>query len=324
MFKRILALSFLIFVIALMVSMHAFAAENGVITVEKVEIQQGETVAEVKINVTDNPGLIFAKMNVSFDSSLTLIAVADGGIWGHANHPKDKANPYPLYWNNGTVEEDFTENGTIVTLTFSVPENIVAGVYPINLSVVQNSTFNYDDEDVNFNVVNGSITVKSASKISGEMIGAQMRNDGIAGLRFGNKFNVNNSFLTSLTGGNTYNTLGAVFADGISNVSFGTLVIPVFVLEDNSLTATNLTHALCGDMDVADVPCKNIYDYDSDSFTYTAVVTNIPDKFSGGKIVARGYVKYTENAQTVYHYLDTVTASPEDVKTLLEGVWYKD
>ncbi len=140
------------------------ASAAPTITVENVTVQQGTTIVGVKIDAKNNPGLVFAKFNVTFGDALTLTGVTDGGLWGSTNHSNNKVSPYSLYWNNGTAEADFTGNGTIATLTFEIPSDMAAGTYPISLTVVQSSTFNYADEDVEFSVINGGITVTEAPK----------------------------------------------------------------------------------------------------------------------------------------------------------------
>ncbi len=140
------------------------ASQTATITVESVNVVQGTTTVDVKIDAKNNPGLVFAKFNVTFGDFLTLTEVTDGGLWGSTNHSNNKVSPYVLYWNNGTATSDFTADGTIATLTFSIPTDIATGTYPILLSVVQGSTFNYSDEDVEFSVANGGITVTEAPK----------------------------------------------------------------------------------------------------------------------------------------------------------------
>lgn len=138
-------------------------AQNGDITVSTSEITQGETTFDVKINVNNNPGITFAKFKVEFPQELALKNVTDGGIWGSNNHSNNLSSPYTLYWNNGTATSDFTSNGTVATLTFEVAETISVGTYPITVSVVQGSTFNYNDDDVIFNTNSGGIIVKQSS-----------------------------------------------------------------------------------------------------------------------------------------------------------------
>ncbi len=138
------------------------------VSVEGVSGRAGNTV-DVKINLSNNPGVVFAKFNVTFGEELTLTNVVDGGLLGNANHSNNKVSPYILYWNNGTAESDFTGNGTIATLTFKIAEDVEDGVYPVTIQEVSSSTFNFEDETVYFAVKNGNVTV--VSKIIGDVNG---------------------------------------------------------------------------------------------------------------------------------------------------------
>ncbi len=138
------------------------------VSVTGVSGRAGNTV-DVKINVANNPGIVFAKFNVTFGDELTLTNVTDGGLLGNANHSNNKVSPYILYWNNGTATSDFTGNGTIATLTFEIAEDTEDGIYPVTISEVSSSTFNFEDETVYFAVKNGNVTV--VSKIIGDVNG---------------------------------------------------------------------------------------------------------------------------------------------------------
>lgn len=152
-----------------MVTVEEAIDENApCVSVEGVSGRAGNTV-DVKINVANNPGVVFAKFNVKFGEELTLTNVVDGGLLGNANHSNNKVSPYILYWNNGTATSDFTANGTIATLTFEIAENTEDGIYPVTIEEVSSSTFNFEDETVYFAVKNGNVTV--VSKIIGDVNG---------------------------------------------------------------------------------------------------------------------------------------------------------
>lgn len=279
------------------------------ITVATVKAETTATTADVTVKIDNNPGIAGILLKLSYDNDLKLTGITRGNaVSGLAfTLPGTFSNPCNLLWDG---QDSDNTDGTLVTLSFELPTN-ASGSYEVNITYNDGDIYDDNLDNISPTVINGKIVVGSpAREVSGEMLGAQLRTEGVPGLRFATKINVNDKFMTSLTGGDTYDTLGAKFADGVSDVTFGTLAIPLFVLEDNSFKAENLTHALAGDMDIADVICKNVYDYDASSFTYTAVVTEIPEIFAEGKIVARGYVKYTENGKTVYHYFDPVCVAP--------------
>lgn len=137
-------------------------ASEATILVDKVEAVAGET-ASVTINLANNPGIIAMKLLVSFDTDvLTLTKVTDAGVLGTQYHKPEKVSPYTLSWGMDTAEENCTFNGTIVTLEFAVAENAEVGsVIPIEISYDLDNfdIFDFDGNQVEFAVVNGSVTV---------------------------------------------------------------------------------------------------------------------------------------------------------------------
>lgn len=69
-------------------------------------------------------------------------------------------------------------------------------------------------------------------------------------------------------------------------VEFGTLVIPTSVLGDNELTITTPS--------VRKIRAQSLYSQDSEQFTFTGVLTNIPKAQFNRQITARGYFIYTD------------------------------
>lgn len=131
------------------------------IVAESKRTVAGKTV-EIAIKAENNPGLVSMTLRVSFDSSvLTLKNVADGGILGSNSHKPELTSPYTLAWVNDTATENFTENGTIVTLTFEVASDAEIGNYPITVSYDYDNYDIYDKdvELVKFATVNGNIEV---------------------------------------------------------------------------------------------------------------------------------------------------------------------
>ena len=129
---------------------------------EQVVVAAGETAA-VTINLVNNPGIIAMKLIVSFDTDiLTLTNVIDAGVLGTQYHKPEKQSPYTLSWGMDTATENCTINGTVVTLEFSVAEDVEQGTQtPIEITY---DLDNYDICDFNgdkveFAVENGSVTI---------------------------------------------------------------------------------------------------------------------------------------------------------------------
>ena len=157
-FKKILAL----LIAVCMLPLAALALENdAVIRVNGGIAAPGETV-EVTIALENNPGLASAKLLVEFDTSvLTLKAVEDAGVLGTQVHKPELVNPYQLNWANDTATENYTYNGTVVTLTFQVADDALEGDTPITVSYDYDNyeIIDYNMKPVRFDVANGVVTV---------------------------------------------------------------------------------------------------------------------------------------------------------------------
>lgn len=138
----------------------------GSITVGTATGKVGEIVT-VNITTSNNPGIVAMRINISYDSSrLKLVNVADGEVMGggHALFGKDYSeNPFIMLWEDSLATEDHKSNGILATLTFQIIENALAGVSAITAVLDQASTFNVNLEDVEFSVINGSVTITSGS-----------------------------------------------------------------------------------------------------------------------------------------------------------------
>ena len=140
--------------------------QKGSFSVESASGAPGETV-KIAIQMNQNPGIIAARLKVSYDAStLTLLKAEDGGILGeHTFGNNLKANPYTMLWENGTSSENLTGAGAIAVLTFQIAEDAAEGEHDITVSYDPEEVYNVDLKNVTFTVDNGSITVKKASSI---------------------------------------------------------------------------------------------------------------------------------------------------------------
>ena len=131
------------------------------ITVPNITATAGRTV-EVPVIISNNPGVATVRFTVAFnDEYLTLDSVTDGGLLGEEYHSGVYGTPYTFYWENATINENITNNGTIASLRFTVPQNTPAGVYDISLSY-EYSLYDIIDVDMKpvfFSAENGSIEV---------------------------------------------------------------------------------------------------------------------------------------------------------------------
>lgn len=138
----------------------------GIISVTSAVGSPGETVT-VAINLDSNPGIIAARLKVAYHSGvLTLVEAKDGGILGEYLFGGNMAaNPYILTWENGLSDADFTATGTLVYLTFRIAEDAPAGEYPVTVSYEPDDVYNKDLTNVDFDVTQGTVTVKEAEEV---------------------------------------------------------------------------------------------------------------------------------------------------------------
>lgn len=146
------------------VSIDAYSKSVPTIAGEVVSAQPNDTV-KVRINLSNNPGIVSATIYVSFDDSVfSLIKVTDGGLIGAQSHKPELTSPYTLVWVNDTATKNYTSNGTIATLYFKVRNTATYGkTYPITICY---NYENYDvyDKDINiirFQTINGAVKVSN-------------------------------------------------------------------------------------------------------------------------------------------------------------------
>lgn len=137
------------------------AAEVPTISVETVTAQAGATV-DVAIRLEQNPGISSAKLKITYDPVLTLVAVAYGeSLGGMTMMPESLGSPVTLNWLNFLGE--LTEDAVYATLTFTVAAEAPAGSYSIGVSYDANDVYNGATENVSFAVTNGGVTVTAAA-----------------------------------------------------------------------------------------------------------------------------------------------------------------
>lgn len=154
-----------IFIISTLLCSYVFAESLGEIAVSEITIKQGTEKAEIYLSLKDNPGIASAKMTLNFDDSIMkLTDVIDMGLLGTAVHSPVLESPYTLYWNNGTVKDNFEVNDAVVKFTFQINENAQPGKYPISVSCDTDDILNVDMDNVEFITKDGGIIITSSDK----------------------------------------------------------------------------------------------------------------------------------------------------------------
>ncbi len=151
----------LTFILSL-IPMGVSASNVPTLTVGTINAHGGETV-EIPVTVSNNPGFNAFTFSFLFDeTALSLDSVTLNSAVGGQ-----------LYFTKRAVwvgSNDYTGNGVILTLRFTVADN-ASGTYGIGISYKQGDVCNYNEEDVNFTLVSGSINVISSVIYPGDVNG---------------------------------------------------------------------------------------------------------------------------------------------------------
>lgn len=138
-------------------------ANNFELTVDEQESKPGQEVT-VNLTFTNNPGIIAALFDLQYDKErIELIKSEDKGLLKGAVLSKSYSDyPYKMLWNSSSAK-NFTDNGTLITLTFKVAENAKAGNAYINISYKPDDVFDVDLNNVYLHINNGAIKVLNES-----------------------------------------------------------------------------------------------------------------------------------------------------------------
>lgn len=132
------------------------SATETTITVDRVEVQEGGSVS-VPFRLSNNVGILGATLTIRYDEDLVLTNVAKGTALPTlvmTNPGNLSANPINIVWDG--MEADIT-NGTIVILTFTVPDK--AGTYDISVSYKNEDIIDGNLLPVGVSIQNGGIVV---------------------------------------------------------------------------------------------------------------------------------------------------------------------
>lgn len=188
----ILLLSVSIFIT---ISIIGVCAEECTITVETAKVAETAATADVTVKIDNNPGIAGILLKLSYDNDLKLTGMTRGdAVSGLAfTLPGTFSNPCNILWDG---QDSDNTDGTLVTLKFELPTN-PSGSYEVNITYNRGDIYDNDLNDLFPTVISGKIVIESSAReISGEMLGAQLRTEGVPGLRFATKINVTDKFMT--------------------------------------------------------------------------------------------------------------------------------
>lgn len=159
--KRILSL-FLAALFVVTALPMAFAAGDPTITVASKTAAPGEEIT-LDVTISNNPGINTFSLGFTYDTTRLLLqgvtkAAALGGQFAYSKK---------AVWLNS---EDSTYNGTILTLSFKVLDNAENGDASVAVTYSAGDIANYNEDDVNFALVSGKVTVQQAQVQTGSLI----------------------------------------------------------------------------------------------------------------------------------------------------------
>lgn len=138
---------------------------NPTFVVDKLTANAGDIVT-VAVNVKNNPGILGMTLTLSYDNkALTLTNAVCGNAVSDVlsfTKPGRYSNPCNFTWDGIEISDNQIKDGVILILTFTVSSNASDGVYPIVLSYEEDNIFDKVLMPVNFDIVNGSVTVGNA------------------------------------------------------------------------------------------------------------------------------------------------------------------
>lgn len=114
----------------------------------------------VGVDLVNNPGLAGAKITVSYDSKLTLTGASNGETFEALDYINPGVFQSPCNFNWDSESAVVTKDGTLLNLTFHVSDDAVPNEQlDINIAYRYGDIYNGDLDSLNFQIVNGCITV---------------------------------------------------------------------------------------------------------------------------------------------------------------------
>lgn len=146
-------------------TLSAKAAESNAptISVESAEAFPGSIVT-VNVDIKNNPGILGAKLTLSYGEGLTLTAAAspENNAFGALSFtkPGKLASPCNFVWDGTKLNEEDIKDGSILTLTFQVSDGVQEGQsIPVELSYAEGDIVGGDLKPVTIKMENSGIKV---------------------------------------------------------------------------------------------------------------------------------------------------------------------
>lgn len=156
--KKLLSCAVVLLLFASLCTVFASAANTPAFVLSSQRAEAGDEV-KVTLSVENNPGITSMKFAVAYDSLLTLKSVEyNTAFGGQTMQPEKLVSPVTLIWLSPFAE--CSTNGVFATLTFDVSDDAANNsVANISLSYDPDDVYNIKEQNVNFSVTNGKVTI---------------------------------------------------------------------------------------------------------------------------------------------------------------------
>jgi len=152
------------------------------ITFENALAKQGQNIS-VKVLIENNPGIWGMDIKLSYDkTALTLISVENGDFyqtseWTQGNLSSEE---YILSYESDYLADITTSSGILAILNFKINNTAEPGDYMLTATYKKGDIINVSFEEIDFNINNGNVTVKSAAIL--DYISGDINNDSLVDL----------------------------------------------------------------------------------------------------------------------------------------------
>ena len=161
--KRILALGLALLLVVSLLPTSVLAEQTApAFVVSGGKADKGETV-DVTISVVNNPGIVSAKVLVAFDANVLALTAVEEKDFPEVSFGPLTKNPVTVNFMD-SIHQNNTTNGVLAVLTFEVLDTAAYGETLVTATYNPNDVFDYDYNNVAFDVVDGWVTIGCTHK----------------------------------------------------------------------------------------------------------------------------------------------------------------
>ena len=115
------------------------------------------TDVQVEIGITNNPGIIAYRLRIGYDPAVLTLKNAVAGVLPSTFGPLVN-QPFTLSWGDA-IHDDYTTNGVIATLTFTVAEDAPTADTAITITYDEDDVYKTGYDNVHFETKAGKVSV---------------------------------------------------------------------------------------------------------------------------------------------------------------------